>query len=262
MYIRSSCLRVLVAGLLAITSFAAHGDGDAATQEPASESGWTVVAAPYLWAAALEGTLGQPRLPPLDVDASFGDIVEHLDMALMGVVEVRKDRLGLFSDVQYVRLSTSAETPAGIAATGTEVTATTATLLAAGTWRALEGSGHSLDLMAGLRGWHTTTEIAFTGGLLNGRSSSQTESWVDPMAGLRGRYDLTGHLFAMGWAMYGGFGLASQSSWDLMAGLGYEIGDRMSLVAGYRSLAVDYSTDGFIYDVVQSGPLLGLSYRF
>ncbi|WP_169309229.1 hypothetical protein [Desulforhopalus sp. IMCC35007] len=30
---------------------------------------------------------------------------------------------------------------------------------------------------------------------------------------------------------------------------------------GYRYLAVDYDNDGFIYDVSQNGPVLGLSWR-
>jgi hypothetical protein len=33
-------------------------------------------------------------------------------------------------------------------------------------------------------------------------------------------------------------------------------------VAGYRALGVDYSHDGFVYDVVQKGPILGLMVQF
>ena len=31
---------------------------------------------------------------------------------------------------------------------------------------------------------------------------------------------------------------------------------------GYRALGVDYENDGFVYDVVQHGPVLGMVFRF
>jgi hypothetical protein len=38
--------------------------------------------------------------------------------------------------------------------------------------------------------------------------------------------------------------------------------DRLSGFVGYRALGVNYKSDGFIYDVVQHGPLVGVSLRF
>jgi hypothetical protein len=50
--------------------------------------------------------------------------------------------------------------------------------------------------------------------------------------------------------------------WDVAANLGYQFTDRISAVAGYRALGVDYNQDGFVFDVVQQGPILGMVFRF
>jgi len=45
-------------------------------------------------------------------------------------------------------------------------------------------------------------------------------------------------------------------------GIGYEFNDRISAIAGYRALGVDYDDDGFLFDTVQQGPIFGLAVKF
>jgi predicted S18 family serine protease len=47
-----------------------------------------------------------------------------------------------------------------------------------------------------------------------------------------------------------------------MGGAGYQFNERVSAVVGYRAAGVDYKNDGFVYDVVQQGPILGVTFRF
>ena len=61
--------------------------------------------------------------------------------------------------------------------------------------------------------------------------------------------------------MIGG-GASSDLVWDVMAGAGYQFTDMFSLEVGYRAAAVDYSNDGFVYDVVQQGPIIGAVFHF
>ncbi|PAM35009.1 hypothetical protein CEJ63_27080, partial [Acinetobacter baumannii] len=42
----------------------------------------------------------------------------------------------------------------------------------------------------------------------------------------------------------------------------WEFTPGFSAVAGYRAMGVNYRNDGFVYDIVQKGPLLGISGRF
>ena len=62
--------------------------------------------------------------------------------------------------------------------------------------------------------------------------------------------------------MIGGFGAGSQLMWDLMGGAGYKFNDTFSLFAGYRAVSVDYSDNGFVYDVVEKGPILAGVFQF
>ncbi|WP_353843570.1 hypothetical protein [Mesorhizobium sp.] len=49
--------------------------------------------------------------------------------------------------------------------------------------------------------------------------------------------------------------------WDVAWAIGYRFNDR--ILSGNRALGVDYSNDGgFLFDVVQQGPILGLVVRF
>ena len=60
----------------------------------------------------------------------------------------------------------------------------------------------------------------------------------------------------------GGFGVSSDLMWDVMGGLGYEVSGSFSVFGGYRAASVDYSNNGFVYDVVQQGPIFAGVFRF
>lgn len=63
-----------------------------------------------------------------------------------------------------------------------------------------------------------------------------------------------------GWGLVGAGG--AKLDWDVGAGIGYRFNERISAVAGYRALGVDYRENGFVFDVIQQGPILGLTVRF
>ena len=65
-----------------------------------------------------------------------------------------------------------------------------------------------------------------------------------------------------GWGMIGGFGASSKFTWDVMGALGYEISASTLIVGGWRALSVDHTHGDFVFDVVESGPILGAVFRF
>ena len=190
------------------------------------ESGWTFAVAPYFWMAGMEGTIGQFGLPPVEVDASFTDIIENFDIGAMVVGEARYDRFGVAFDFQYIRLSASAATPRGLLAASVEVTSETLTTLAAAEYRVVETDTASVDLMAGGRLWSVDTDIDPQGGPAGPLFFSDGDTWVDPILGAKGRVDLSESIYLTGWAMIGGFGAASDLTWDVMGGAGYEVSDK------------------------------------
>ncbi|WP_442580554.1 hypothetical protein ACSBOB_00680 [Mesorhizobium sp. ASY16-5R] len=225
-----------------------------------TESGWTFTVAPYFWAAGLSGDTSQFGLPVVHIDSSFSDIFKDLDFAAMAIGEARYDRYSIFGDIIYTKISSGSGTPRGILADNVDVSSETfAGLLGAG-YSVLEGPSGRLDLVGGVRVWSVDTQISFDGGILNGRSVSDGATWVDGLVGIRGNYSFTPEIYLTGWGLVGAGG--ADVDWDVAAALGYKFNDRFSMVAGYRALGVDYSDDGFLFDVVQQGPILGLVVHF
>ena len=180
----------------------------------------------------------------------------------MMVTELRYGRWGIFSDLMYVKISGSAGTPRGILADSVSVDTQSLAITAAPEYRLVETPRGSLDVMAGARLWSVDTDISFSGGPLDGVSGSDGDTWVDPLVGVKGRFELTSGLYLSAWAMAGGFGVSSDFMWDAWGGVGYEFNDTVSAVLGYRGTGVDYENDGFVYDVIQHGPVVGAVIRF
>lgn len=122
----------------------------------------------------------------------------------------------------------------------------------------------SLDIAAGVQ----TADLEIAGTRAIARSSSV--DWLDPLVGARIRYTVAPgqELFLRG--DIGGFGVGSHFSWQAIGGYGFDFGAcngiTFSGVIGYRALSVDYAQgEGrrrYECDMIQRGPILGISARF
>ncbi|MDV6224853.1 hypothetical protein R2G56_01015 [Nitratireductor aquimarinus] len=259
---KESMLLALFVAFTATSAPAADNLNPAVIPEnrPSDPGQWSFAASPYFWAAGMSGNVGQFNLPVVKVKSDFSEILSDLDFAFMGTAEARKDRISIFSDVIYTKISTASGTPQGVLATSVDLKSETfAGLLGLG-YTAYQDSASSLDLVAGVRIWHANTKLSFNGGFLDGVSRTDGATWVDAMAGIRGKFALTSNIYLSGWGLAG----AGQADldWDAAAIIGYQVSDRVSAVAGYRALGVDYREDNFVFDVVQQGPILGMVVRF
>jgi hypothetical protein len=124
----------------------------------------------------------------------------------------------------------------------------------------LEDQNGHLDVVGGMRVWSAKTEISFNGGILAGVDVEDSATWVDAVGGVRGNYFFTPEIYVTGWGLVGAGG--ADIDWDVALGLGYKFNDTISAVAGYRALGVNYDNDGFVFDVVQQGPIIGVAIRF
>ena len=139
----------------------------------------------------------------------------------------------------------------------------------------------AIDVLGGLRYWYQEADLSLSlaagvdvGDLevvgVRGIARSKSVDWLDPMIGARVRYAvLPGHnLFLRG--DIGGFGAGSEFSWQAIAGYDFDFatyqGVTFSGVIGYRALYVDYAQgEGrrrYEFDMLQHGPVLGISARF
>jgi hypothetical protein len=232
-----------------------HTNAFAEADEP-----WKFSVAPYLWVTGQEGQVATlPSTPPIDLDISFGDIIENLDMTLMGIVEARKNRFGLFSEIFYVGISVDADVPSDLYSDA-DYEQDLWGISLGGSFALTQDANHYLNAVAGIRFWDLDNTIKFRGGLLPAQKVSEQESWSDFFVGLKGRKDLNDRWLLNGWAIVAVAG-DSDSSFDLFGGVGYKFSDTFSLDVGYRHHEIEYENRGFLYDVEMSGPIVGLVFQ-
>lgn len=236
-----------------------------ATASPAAAQDLEVTVTPYFWAAGLKGDLAPvPGLPTVHTETSFSEALDSLQMGLAAATEVRKGRWALLLDLGYVDSGSSAE----LADAGTEfVSAGVGAKSLSGTlavaYRVAETpGGTTVDALAGARVNWAENDIRLTRADASEARGTDDETWTDPIVGLRVVSRFSPRWSATGYADVGGFGLSSDLTWQAMASVGYHFNERMALSVGYRYYAIDYDHDGFVLDVAQYGPVIGLATRF
>mgnify|MGYP003675233781 CR=1 FL=1 len=221
--------------------------------------GWEFQLTPYGWASGLDGAIGVGGLSS-NVDIDFSDIFENLDASLMLALDGRRDRVGFILEGFWLKLSDSIDTPGPLFS---EVDIKVEEILINGAvyYRALEGP-LTLDLMAGARYVYIDNELGFDAGLAAARSAQGSEDWVDPIVGIRARFDITDRLYAMLLADVGGFGAGSDLTWQVYLGFGYQLTESLDAKIGWRHMEIDYERGGFLYDVEMDGLAIGLGFTF
>ncbi|BHH82232.1 hypothetical protein [Desulforhopalus sp. 52FAK] len=225
---------------------------------------WDFQLATYAWLAGQKGTVKTyNNLPKVDVDIDFwDDIAGNINGALFLLGEVRKGAFGLFLDLAYTDIDIENATPGSLFTSASS--RTESWLMTPAAFYRLSGSEtYFLDLLVGARFMAVESTLIFSGGLLPGRESNNSKNWVDPLVGVKGLTALgSSNFFMSGAALIGGFGAGSDLMWDVSFNMGYKWGEMFSTTIGYRYLDIDYESNGFIYDVSQDGPTIGLSWRF
>ena len=232
---------------------------------PAAAQEWKFSVTPYLWAAGLEGDIGAfPNLPTAEVDLSFGDVLEELDGAIMVKAEAQRGRLGLIMDVGYVKTDSSTDdvTIRDPRFTGVTLGNELLTATLAGAWRAVDEPQYSIDFVGGVRFSKVSPDLALIVQDTVVRRANPDASWFDPVIGARTSVQLSPRWSLAAYGDVGGFGVSSDLTYQVLATASYAFNDRWALSAGWRHYGVDYEEDGFVYDVTQSGPIMGVTFRW
>ncbi len=272
------------------------GDKPQLVEPMAAQNPWSFSFTTYGWLPWLSGnTTIKGRA--LVVDIAPDQVISALDWsglpAWMSYAEARNGRLTLFNDIVYSKLAGSGDFAKsgklGIATlTGNVKTDYEQATIELGAAYELWASGPpgttgatGLAVLAGGRYWHQETEVSsdvdVNGGLgilpISGVRSfdrSGSVDWVDPFVGARVRYQLApGHEFVVRGDI-GGFGAGSDFTWQVVATSYWQlcVSDDYVIDAylGYRALSVDYSQGSgntkYEYDVLQQGPVIGMTMRF
>jgi hypothetical protein len=252
---------------------------------------WSFRFTPYGWLTSLNGTQ-TVRGRSAKVDAGFIDIVEKSDtlVGLMGTFEARNGPFALYGDLVWskigveggnVRTRAIAPGVTGTVGRTLELDFQMAIVEVGAAYEVARSGPLAFDVLGGARYWYQEADLSFevtrtldigdlelAGGRAFARSGSV--DWLDPVIGARIRYAVApGHeLFLRG--DIGGLGVGSDFSWQAIGGYGFDFGRyngiTFSGVIGYRALSVDYAEgEGrrrYEFDMLQHGPILGLSMRW
>src|SRR5262245_13740874 len=131
---------------------------DVVTAPPESPPNeWTFSVAPYFWMAGIDGSVGIFGREPVDIDMSFGDIIQDLKFGGMAVAELHNGTWGVFGDIIYVKTEADGSVTQSIAGVPTSLAASVGTSSFTGTfmgeYRAYSTPVATIDLMAGIRVW-------------------------------------------------------------------------------------------------------------
>ncbi len=235
----------------------------------ATSSGWQFELVPYGWAAVVSGSVTGENAggPGLDIEQTWSDIFANLEFALMGSFEVRKGRWGGMADAVDFRVRGGGTLYGrrGFTSLSAEGFLAQKFYSAAAIYRVRQG-GAPVDLMIGGRyaliGWDIDIELARPPVTIGERVLSDNRTWWDPYVGARIQQPLGKRWSLTGYGDVGGFGIGSRLSIQGLAAARFAFTSVISGSLGYRAISEDYDSDGFKYDIVNAGPVLGMAIRW
>ncbi len=251
-------------------------------EEATQKDGWQFEAAPYLWAAGISVTTASGS----EVDIDFSDIMDNLDLALMGVFGAHKGRWSLLMDVIYLNAEDddadgTATVPVGPLGRSSvtvnadaDVKMTSWILTPVVGYRAVQNEKVSLDVVAGARYLYlkADTELDIGRGFdielirrnivrtgeVNNRIIESGDGW-DGIVGMRGQVSLNKKWYI---PLYADVGTGdSDLTWQALGGLGYRF-RKVDVAVGYRYLAWEFDDDAVFNDLDVSGPYAGVKFVF
>jgi hypothetical protein len=287
-----------VLGATAAAWSADLGSGPPAVrEEQAWPHRWSLSFTPYGWLPALDGST-TVRGRTTDISADPIEVLEHIDgVPWMSYAEARNGRFSLYNDIVYAPLGADASGARSFDRVSVDATVDVEvqqTIIEAGAtyeiarwWSGgAKGIGPSagytaIDVLAGARYWRQEVDInlALTATLdVAGLTLSGTRAiaragdveWVDPLVGLRLRHQLAPGQELVLRGDVGGFDVGSQFSWNALGAYSFQLGTHYGVtfsgLLGYRALSVDFEKGSgasrYNYDVIQHGPVVGLTASF
>ncbi|MBL9147860.1 MAG: hypothetical protein JNM94_04130 [Phycisphaerae bacterium] len=255
---------------------------------PSGDPKLEIAVTPFIWLVGFDGTVGVRGISA-DINKNFFDILDETDhvFGLMGAVDVTYDRFVFQLNGTWTTAEVNQEpanVPAGVLDANIRMDSSWVELFAG--YRVIDHAfdeaprtKRRLTLDAFVGGRFTWIDSDFTvstlvpiqlpdGSVLGAGASrdiDESEFWADPFIGLRMDIGITDNWNVGFRGDIGGFGTGSDFAWQAFGGLGYRFNFEtwsMNLFAGYRAIGQDYTDDGFTWDVVTHGPMMGLSFAF
>lgn len=247
---------------------AENGDAKAAESAPETTSDpwngaapWRIEFTNYGWFSGLKSTV-EKNGRETTTEAKLSDLVEVLDFAGFTHLEVQRGKWGMFTELDFVKVSGASEVRLKRAPVPLRIDTAGSlkqTMFEIGAIRSFDRERFGVDLLAGARYYRFDIDSK-----VGPFGTAEVKDWVDPIVGARLRFQLADKWDAFVRGDVGGFGVGSGSEMSLngIAALRYTISDRYSLGFGYRYLRIDYEARDTELTMETFGPIAGLSIRF
>jgi hypothetical protein len=215
---------------------------------------------PYFMVPTMKGDIAVRQLPASEVDADPGDIFGQLKFGAMAYIEVNYDNKWAFS-TDFLFMDLEADVKPNALVTGGTISAKQLAFEFAGLkrvapWFEVGVGGRVIDMKI-------DADLNTVSG---GRSGSRRKTWGDPIIIVRSQGAINEKWLLQFRGDIGGFGLASDFTWQIQANVGYQFSKLVSATIGYRVLDVNYDKgDGeerFMYDISTSGPVIRVGFRW
>ena len=250
-------LALFCIGLFSVNVYASDAGPDASQSDNAQEE-WEYALSFYVWMPDIENTTASGH----EVEITFSDIMDNLDMTLMTSFGARKNKLTLMTDVVYLHLNHTDNINVGNLLKVTDFYMKTWIVSPVASYEIMGGEKGSLQLLAGGRFlWiKVGADLETRPPLPREKSDDDADGDVwDGVVGVRGHLNLTGR-----WYMPYRFDIGtgdSDKTWQAMGGFGYRF-DKFKVLALYRYMKWDFE-DGYpLQDLKVYGPMVGAIYKF
>lgn len=242
-----------VLGILLVASSLASGSA------LAQSGGWKSTAEAYFMGASMSGTTA---VGPVEaqLDASFSNVVEHLQFGAMLNYRGEAEKYAVTADVVFTALGATRDGEHGFLTT--KVDADQWIVQLHGSYRTSE----IFEVLAGARFTSVANTVVLTPFTGNVQTGKLTKSWVDPIVGARMKAPVGRGFSLEGYGDIGGFGLGSDLTWMLTARVNWQASKAVGLGLGYRAMYQDYTTgsgiDYFKWKITMQGPVAAFNVSF
>lgn len=228
---------------------------------PVFASDWDFEITPYLWATAQHGETGNAFIEA-DFDASFSDILNNLDMALLVDFEAQNDHWGIKADTVYMNVAADGDVQLSNIGPGIEAALDIKETVFSGTVFFKPTAPLQLHLGARYVDLNNRLDLQSRGPIGVTNKITLGDSWSEAIVGAKYTLPISNNLNLVGYGDIGGWSGQSDGMYQLAISLEYQITDLLNIKGGYRILDVDYNTRDFVFDAKTEGLAIGLGFNF
>ena len=211
---------------------------------------WQYSLRPYFYLSGLSGSISVESVT-FPINSSFSTLLDNVKIGGFVSITAEKGQWGVNADFQYINLYGES----------TEFQGTSLDL------KNIIGEldlifrpemAPTLRFLAGLRAYSVSQNI-----LLAGRTIPEAKTTVlDPVLGAFGAWTLNENWNFELKGDFGGFGISSERTYQLMGAFRFELGENTSVPFGYRVLGYQIKSDSVRMNIQMAGTFLGLDYHF